>query len=89
MRLDAFLSRARYAVLALPLFALFSTVHAGCVTGPPSYYGTYGGGYGGRRTVAYDLPPGDCNTFIRPSGYGNYVSYTTCIDDDDGYSYGP
>jgi hypothetical protein len=33
MKLESFLSRARYLALVLPLFALMTTIHAGCTAG--------------------------------------------------------
>jgi hypothetical protein len=42
MPLESILSRARYVAIVLPLFALFSTAHAGCNLAPNgNYYGNY------------------------------------------------
>jgi hypothetical protein len=67
MTLDSFLARARYLALALPLFALVSTVQGGCITGTSRY------GYG-----TSDSASTDCTTYGSYGSYGGYVSYTNC-----------
>jgi hypothetical protein len=67
MMLDTFLSRARYLALALPLFALFSTIQGGCVTGTSSY------GYGTSSSSAVD-----CYGSYGAYGSYTYGSYTHC-----------
>lgn len=85
-------SRARYLALGLPLFALFSTVHGGCIRGPAGY-GTYGNyGYGnrasalGRDTVEQD--EGECVVYAGTEGDGGSRPHDprNCDGDtDDGY----
>jgi hypothetical protein len=64
MTLDSFLSRARYLALALPLFALFSTVQGGCITGTSRY------GYGAPGSSG--TASSDCTSY---GGYGGYAGY--------------
>lgn len=45
MKFEKLISRARFLVLALPLFALGSTLHVGCSSNSSGGY-YYGGGYG-------------------------------------------
>lgn len=77
MRLDSLLAKARYLALVLPLFALFSTAHAGC-SGSANGYG-YGYGQGSSGSS------GSTQSCTSYSGYANggYFSYSNC--DDDGY----
>lgn len=77
-------SRARYLALALPLFALVSTVEGGC-SGNSPYGGYYYGSSGGKRSGG--LVP-DCPTYAVYTGYGygGYTSYNNC---DDNGGYGP
>lgn len=89
MKLDFFTSRARYLALVLPLFALFSTVHGGCIRGPAGY-GTYGNyGYGGRATASatgfLDPDEGECVVHDGDGAYSSY-HYGNC-DDGDGDTY--
>jgi hypothetical protein len=67
MTLDTFLCRARYLALALPLFALASTVQGGCVTGTSRY------GYGAPSSAL-----ADCTTYGGYGPYGGYGGYTHC-----------
>jgi hypothetical protein len=88
MTIDSLLARARYLVLALPLFALSSTVHTGCNTGPNGlYYNTYGNN-GNRIPSVVDSPP---QCIVYRNGYDGFGYYVPC--DDDGYGgyggYGP
>ncbi|MBS2020719.1 MAG: hypothetical protein JST00_48145 [Deltaproteobacteria bacterium] len=48
MKFDKLISRVRFLVLALPLFALGSTLHVGCSSSNSGgyYYGNNYGGYG-------------------------------------------
>jgi hypothetical protein len=63
-------TQARYLALALPLFALFSTVQGGCKgVANGGYYTTTG-------VVVPDPPPQDCPTYSSP--------YDPC-DDTGGY----
>jgi hypothetical protein len=70
MTLETFLSRARYLALALPLFALFSTVQGGCITGTSHY------GYGTPGTSGFAAS--DCTVYGSYGLYGGYVSSTHC-----------
>jgi hypothetical protein len=82
MKLDALLSRARYLAIALPLFALGSTIHAGCTSNPNFYYGNGGGVY---HTTSASNEPSSCVVYrTGESGTGGY--FGPC--DDDGYAYG-
>ena len=72
-------ARARYLALALPVFALFSTVQAGCSS---SAKGGYYYGYG--STSSGGVPPRDCPVYTIYTGYGRYESYSSC-DDYGGY----
>ena len=83
MQLDALLSRARYLAIALPLFALSSTIHAGGVSGANYYYGTYGGGY---RRASESSAPTSCVVY-RTGESGSNGYFGPCNDDDgyDGY----
>ena len=84
MSIDSLLSRARYLALALPLFALGSTVHAGCNTGPNGlYYTTYGNN--GNRVPSSADSPQACDVFR--TGFDGYGYFAPC--DGEGYgSYG-
>lgn len=77
--------RTRYLALALPVFALFSTIQAGCSSSAKGGYYGYGsssssssGGSSGAR------PPPDCPVYTVYTGYGGYESYSNC-DDPGGY----
>jgi hypothetical protein len=85
MKLDALLLRARYLALALPLFALTSTIHAGCSTAPNGlYYGKYGN-IGTKVPSTADRPEEGC--IVYRSNYGGYGGYYgPCDEDDEGYS---
>ena len=89
MTIDSLLARARYLVLALPLFALTSTVHAGCNIGPNGlYYNTYGNR--GNRVPSTAASPGMAEScVVYRNGYDGYGGgyYAPC-DDDEGYGYG-
>lgn len=89
-------SRARYLALGLPLFALFSTVHGGCIRGPAGY-GTYGNyGYGNRASAlggdTVEQDEGECVVYVGNGDaddgrlHGGY-RYGNCDDGDtyDGY----
>ena len=83
-------SVARYLVLLLPLFALSSTVHAGCNTGPNGlYYNTYGNNGNRIPSVA---ATSECVVYRNGSNpddprFGGY--FAPCDDDEgDGYGYG-
>jgi hypothetical protein len=83
MKLESLTSRTRYLALALPLFALFSAVHGGCIRGPAGY-GTYGNyGYGNRASAlgrdSAEADEGECVVYAGDSG----ETYGNC--DDDGY----
>jgi hypothetical protein len=92
MKLDLIVSsvraRVRYLTLALPLFAIFSTLHTGCIRGAAGYghYGIYG--YGNRATAAGDgtlhLEEGECVMYGGREGHGAYDD-GTCDDTHDGY----
>jgi hypothetical protein len=82
MKLDALLARARYLAIALPLFALGSTVHAGCTSNPNFYYGNRGGVY---QTKGEPSAPGSCVVY-RTGESGTEGYFGPC--DDDGYAYG-
>lgn len=76
------LSRARYLAIVLPLFAISTTLHAGCTSGT-FYYGTYGP----RDTAAYDDAVGSGTCFVyRTGGTGSDGYFGPCSD--DGYAYG-
>lgn len=86
------LSRARYLAIGLPLFALASTIHAGCTSNPNYYYGKTGGGY---RAASQTAEPASCIVY-RTGGSGSGGYFGPCDDDDDGYggyggygAYGP
>jgi hypothetical protein len=85
MKLDALLSRARYLALVLPLFALTSTLHAGCSSAPNGlYYGKYGN-VGTKVPSTADRPESEGCVVYR-TGYGGYGGYYgPCDDDDDNY----
>lgn len=86
MKLDFFLSRVRYLAIALPLFALSSTVHAGCSSAPNGlYYTQYGSERGFQRPSIIDDGTG-CEVYR--TGYGGYGGYYGPCNDDDGYGYG-
>jgi hypothetical protein len=93
MTIDSLLRRAsaaRYLVLALPLFALTSTVHAGCNTGPNGlYYTTYGNN--GNRIPSAAASPATAECVVYRNGYGGGSGgyYVPCDDDDEGDGYGP
>ena len=77
-------SVGRYLVLALPLFALSSTVHAGCNTGPNGlYYNTYGNNGNRIPSVA---ATSEC--VVYRNGYEGYGGYFAPCDDDEGDAYG-
>ncbi len=62
MTFDKLVSRARFLLLALPLFALSSTLHVGCSSssnGGYYGYGNYGYGQYGNGSSTGGLPPGD------------------------------
>jgi hypothetical protein len=88
MKLDFVVSRLRYLALALPLFALSSTIQAGCNAGPGGlYYTTYGPGRGGPRVPSTtDRSVDDC--FVYRTGYDGYGGYYGPCDDGDGYGHG-
>jgi hypothetical protein len=76
-------ANGRYLALALPLFALFSTVQVGCSgTAKGGYYNYVAGSSGDPRKD----PPRDCPTYTIYTGYGGYTSYNPC---DDNGGYGP
>lgn len=86
MKLDTLTSRTRYLALVLPLFALFSTVHGGCIRGPAGY-GTYGNyGYGNRASAlgrdTADQDEGECVVYAEDGS----TRPGTC-DDGDGDTY--
>jgi hypothetical protein len=85
MTLDSLLDRARYLVLALPMFALTSTVHTGCNTGPNGlYYNTYGNN--GNRVPSTAASPDTAESCVvyRNGADGDSGYYAPC-DDDEGY----
>ena len=81
MKLESLLARARYCALALPLFALFSTAHAGCSSGPSGY--GYGYGQGRPGSSGSSGGPENCTAYSGYDGRGGSYSYSNC--DDDGY----
>jgi len=83
MTLAPHLSRVRYVAIALPLFALSSTIHAGCTSGASYYNGRYGGNY---RTAGENDSPGECVVFR--TGESGSEGYFGPCNDDDGYGYG-
>ena len=89
MPMDSLLGRctaARYLVLALPLFALGSTVHAGCNVGPNGlYYSTYGNNGNRIPSVAASPAMGEC--MVYRNGYGGYGGTYVPCDDDEGDEY--
>jgi hypothetical protein len=101
MKIETLLSRARtrargaslgrYLVLALPLFALSTTLHAGCNTGPNGlYYNTYGNNGNRIPSVA---ATSECVVYRNGSNpddprFGGY--FAPCDDDEgDGYADAP
>jgi hypothetical protein len=83
MTLDSLLARARYLVLALPLFALTSTVHAGCNLGPGGSYYQGRANNTGPSIAAPDMT-GPCVVYRNgDDGYGG--GYYVPCDDDEGY----
>lgn len=78
MKLDALLSRTRYLAIVLPLFALASTVQAGCSEGTNFYQGRYGGGY---KTSEKD-GLGSCVVYRTDDSGGNGY-FGPCNDDAD------
>ena len=89
MTIEMLLSRARYVVVALPLFALASTVHAGCNSGPNGlYYNTYGNNGNRVPSVA---ATSEC--VVYRNGYGpddtRSGGYWAPCDDDEGDGYAP
>lgn len=90
MKLDSLTSRARYLALVLPGFALFSTVHSGCIRGPSGYghYGVYG--YGNRSSSltqdGVEQEEGECVVYTGEGGQGSF-RHGDCNEGDvrDGY----
>jgi hypothetical protein len=73
MTFSLLISRARYLALALPLFALFSSIQGGCTTGNVGYgygYGALGSSSGSSGST--------CLTYYASSYYGGYTSYVSC-----------
>ena len=87
MKLAALRTHARYLALALPIFALASTIHAGCISGPNGlYYGPYGGR--GKTSSAASEPEATAPCSVYHAGYGGYGGYGGYYgpcDDEDGY----
>ena len=75
MKVRSILSTAGSLALVLPLFAVFTSVHGGCVSGTYGTYGRYGYG-GGTRTRSTT----DC---VAPDDDGGDVSSSNCDDAED------
>lgn len=82
MTLAPILTRVRYLTIGLPLFALGSTIHAGCTSGASYYNGRYGGNY---RSATERNEPAPCVVY-RTGERGSEGYFGPC--DDDGYGYG-
>lgn len=82
MTFDPLLSRARYLVVVLPFFALVTTVHAGCNSGPNGLYYTTYGTHGNRVPSTADSP---LSCVVHWTGSDGYGYEAPC--DDDGYAY--
>jgi hypothetical protein len=85
MTLAPLLSRARYLTIGLPLFALGSTIHAGCTSGASYYNGRYGGNY---RTASGTDAPASCIVYRTRSDESGSDGYFGPCSDDDGYGAG-
>jgi hypothetical protein len=86
MKLDAVVTRARYLALVLPVFAVSTTVHAGCNSGPNGlYYTTYGGSRGNRTPSTAAHPEDACVVIRSENGDGEEVAL---CDEDEGYGGG-
>lgn len=85
MTIDSLLARARYLALALPLFALASTVHAGCNLGPG---GSYYQGRANSVPSSADRPAAADACVVYRNGYDGHGGYYAPCDDDEGYGYG-
>jgi hypothetical protein len=90
MKLESLLSRARYLALVLPLFALLTTIHAGCTAGiyVPSGEGgdSTGSGIYGQQGSSGSSGKKDSTTCVTYTPYGGYKygSGSECADSTSG-----
>jgi len=88
MTIDSLLARARYLVLALPLFGLATTVHTGCNAGPNGlYYSTYGN-VGNHVPSTAASPDTTESCVVYRNGYDGDAGFYAPCDDDESYGTG-